>query len=315
MLRVVTMAFHFTCPSCRGSINIDDFQAGWSVVCPRCHKIVPGLACDYYQVLQASPNADEEVIRAAYRLMATRWHPDRMPGDLDAAEHMKLLNEAYEVLSDRRKRQAYDVKRTAARLAKAATQPRPAKHEERPWHVRDFTEAKEDFRTGAADDGAPGRCWFCGNRRPLGSPISVRLWWSRGLVGRSEETVDLLRCSECERMLNRYWWIGGVGCLLMLLAMEMDGAALPMHLVLLARAMAGKAFPGPQEYHLLTGRQLASSYLAWLLVFCGGGVMLLLAFLFAFFGYRDYKSRAKEFPKVRDLMNRGWKLKSLIIPW
>jgi len=59
---------------------------------------------DYYEILQVSPNADEEVIQAAYKRLAFKWHPDKRPGDQFASEKMKLLNTAYEVLSDPQKR-------------------------------------------------------------------------------------------------------------------------------------------------------------------------------------------------------------------
>ncbi len=65
-------------------------------------------ASDYYEVLQVSPNADEEVIQAAYRRLAMKWHPDRNPGDPFAVSQMKLLNEAFGVLSNSTKRREYD---------------------------------------------------------------------------------------------------------------------------------------------------------------------------------------------------------------
>jgi hypothetical protein len=143
------MAVHFTCPSCRGPVTIDDCQAGWTVVCPRCHKFVPVPACDHYEVLRVSPNADDRVIQAAYRLLATKVHPDRRPGDPDAAEQMKLLNEAYEVLSDPRKRRDYDSKRTAAERARVVAQPRQPMPKGEPGHGWNSTESKKDSSTGA----------------------------------------------------------------------------------------------------------------------------------------------------------------------
>jgi hypothetical protein len=57
---------------------------------------------DYYEVLQVSPNADTEIIEAAYRRLALKWHPDRNPGDPVAAERMRLLNDSHAILSDPR---------------------------------------------------------------------------------------------------------------------------------------------------------------------------------------------------------------------
>ncbi|MCL0074473.1 DnaJ domain-containing protein [Dehalococcoidia bacterium] len=62
---------------------------------------------DYYAVLQVRPQADREVIGAAYRRLAAKYHPDVNPSP-DAADKMKQLNEAYEVLSDPARRAAYD---------------------------------------------------------------------------------------------------------------------------------------------------------------------------------------------------------------
>src|SRR5271169_5512658 len=63
---------------------------------------------DYYEVLQVSPNAEDEIIQAAYRRLALKRHPDRRIGDPSASEQMELLNRAYEVLSDPQKRREYD---------------------------------------------------------------------------------------------------------------------------------------------------------------------------------------------------------------
>jgi curved DNA-binding protein CbpA len=62
---------------------------------------------DYYAILQVHPQADREVISAAYRRLAAKYHPD-VSASPDTAEKMKLLNEAYEVLSDPARRAAYD---------------------------------------------------------------------------------------------------------------------------------------------------------------------------------------------------------------
>jgi curved DNA-binding protein CbpA len=63
---------------------------------------------DYYELLQVAVHADVEVIEAAYRRLAQRYHPDRNPGDEQAAETMVLLNEARVVLIDPQRRVEYD---------------------------------------------------------------------------------------------------------------------------------------------------------------------------------------------------------------
>lgn len=62
----------------------------------------------YYDVLQVSPNADPEVIKAAYSSLVQRYHPDKNPGNPDAEQYFKIINRAYEVLSDPAKREGYD---------------------------------------------------------------------------------------------------------------------------------------------------------------------------------------------------------------
>lgn len=63
---------------------------------------------DYYEVLGVSRNANDTEIKKAYRQLALKFHPDRNPGDKDAEEKFKEAAEAYDVLSDGKKRQIYD---------------------------------------------------------------------------------------------------------------------------------------------------------------------------------------------------------------
>ncbi|HEY4555020.1 MAG TPA: J domain-containing protein, partial [Lysobacter sp.] len=62
----------------------------------------------HYQVLKVAPDAPVEVIRAAYRALAARHHPDRRGDDPAAAEQMQRVNEAYSVLGDPIRRARYD---------------------------------------------------------------------------------------------------------------------------------------------------------------------------------------------------------------
>jgi molecular chaperone DnaJ len=63
---------------------------------------------DYYEVLGLAKNAGDDEIKKAYRRLAMKFHPDRNPDDKKAEEQFKEAKEAYEVLSDKQKRQAYD---------------------------------------------------------------------------------------------------------------------------------------------------------------------------------------------------------------
>ena len=62
---------------------------------------------DYYEVLQVSPRAEPEVVRAAYRSLARKYHPDHG----GAGERMIAINDAWDVLGDPVRRAAYDATR------------------------------------------------------------------------------------------------------------------------------------------------------------------------------------------------------------
>ncbi len=63
---------------------------------------------DYYQILGVERSASADDIRKAYRKLAMKYHPDRNPGNKQAEEKFKEINEAYQVLSDKEKRTRYD---------------------------------------------------------------------------------------------------------------------------------------------------------------------------------------------------------------
>ena len=63
---------------------------------------------DYYAILGIDKKADEKAIKAAYRKLARKFHPDVNPNNKEAEEKFKQVSEAYEVLSDEKKRKLYD---------------------------------------------------------------------------------------------------------------------------------------------------------------------------------------------------------------
>jgi molecular chaperone DnaJ len=63
---------------------------------------------EYYDLLEVAPPASADAIKKAFRKQAMKYHPDRNPGDKEAEQKFKAVNEAYEVLKDEQKRAAYD---------------------------------------------------------------------------------------------------------------------------------------------------------------------------------------------------------------
>jgi molecular chaperone DnaJ len=66
------------------------------------------MADDYYNTLGLSKGATQDEIKKAYRKSALKHHPDKNPGDPEAERQFKRISEAYEVLSDEKKKQIYD---------------------------------------------------------------------------------------------------------------------------------------------------------------------------------------------------------------
>lgn len=69
---------------------------------------------DPYKILQVDPEAEDEVIQAAYRRLAQKYHPDRTTGQ-EAMDRMVAINAAWETIGDPKRRASYDIARRAAR--------------------------------------------------------------------------------------------------------------------------------------------------------------------------------------------------------
>src|SRR5690606_1286073 len=66
------------------------------------------LDMDYYELLEVERTADDAALKASYRKLAMKYHPDKNPGRGDSEARFKAISEAYDCLKDPQKRAAYD---------------------------------------------------------------------------------------------------------------------------------------------------------------------------------------------------------------
>lgn len=73
---------------------------------------------NYYEILEVSEKASAEVIEKAYKALVKKYHPDLQPNENkhEAENKIKVINEAYEILSDAAKKESYDKKLNASRI-------------------------------------------------------------------------------------------------------------------------------------------------------------------------------------------------------
>ena len=160
---------------------------------------------DYYNILGVNRDVSEREVKQAYRRLARKYHPDVNPGDKSAEARFKQINEAYEVLSDKEKRQKYnqfgDQWQYADQFAQAGYQQTPF------WNFSQSGDSQR-FRFEEADLGSLfGDLFHSGTRsrrvRPkrgqdIDYPVEVTLeeayhGTERTIALRSEEP-----CSSCQ---------------------------------------------------------------------------------------------------------------------
>lgn len=92
----------------------------------------------HYDNLKIARNAPPEIIRAAYKTLSQKFHPDRHGGDVRATQNFQLINAAYDVLSDPQRRRQHDewIARTERRLGREAAAADEAR-KQRPWNGRE----------------------------------------------------------------------------------------------------------------------------------------------------------------------------------
>jgi hypothetical protein len=233
---------------------------------------------DYYEILQVSPNAEDEIIQAAYRRLAQKWHPDRRPGDPSASEHMKLLNEAYEVLSDSQKRQEYDSRRTQSAAGRQAAEQRQRAEEDR--------KRQQDHQCQKAERGRPRPaslpeepCWFCKKNEANGKPAAVELSLKRGGGLYQVTNFNVPRCELCQLQHMKYylffWGPTAIGASLILLG------------IFLSYLLDRSAYPD------------------WLTA-CSLALAVLGLFWASFWRLKWLESTVADFPSIRALLDARW---------
>jgi curved DNA-binding protein CbpA len=154
---------------------------------------------DHYKTLQVDDEAEFEVIQAAYRRLARKYHPDAGGGP-EAAARMATLNVAWEVLRDTERRAAYDTARRRARLGiraawttrehgspptSPAAPPGPAASAstsvggDPPWPEGDLRRAREPRAESASPDWTSGRSTTGGGY----DPATMRTAQGEGAAG------------------------------------------------------------------------------------------------------------------------------------
>jgi curved DNA-binding protein CbpA len=124
---------------------------------------------DPYKVLQVDPEADEEVIKAAYKHLARKFHPDVSP-DPESVEKMVRINQAWELLRDPVRRAAVD----RARQRNAATTARVVAADGRAGAAARATHAHPPPSSGTGGRPAPPPSWpFPGMVDPSSGPFSA----------------------------------------------------------------------------------------------------------------------------------------------
>jgi len=125
-----------------------------------------------YEILQVDPQAEPEVLEAAYRRLARKYHPD-VSGSAAAVERMKELNAAYEVLRDPGRRAEYD------------------------RDLHDGLGAWADFDLRESAPGRPSSAWLTCRQHPMTVAVGPCASCGTGLCGPCFDRFRPSRCATC----------------------------------------------------------------------------------------------------------------------
>ncbi|PIQ78584.1 molecular chaperone DnaJ [Candidatus Peregrinibacteria bacterium CG11_big_fil_rev_8_21_14_0_20_46_8] len=148
---------------------------------------------DLYKILGIERTASDSDIKRAYRKLAQKYHPDRNTGDPEAEKKFKEVNAAYEVLSDEKKRKAYD------QFGSAAFQGAGGAGGFDPSGFGDFGEGFADiFETFFGGGGGFTSARGAGSRKQAGNhrEIRVTISFDEAVFG-TEKAIEIERIGEC----------------------------------------------------------------------------------------------------------------------
>lgn len=128
----------------------------------------------HYDNLKIARDAPPEVIKAAYKALCHKFHPDRNGGSARATQTFQLINTAYEVLSDPERRHQHDAWIARAEAADARARSAPPAAAARPWN------GKERRRRPWNPPGGPAMTDLGGRLRRPGAMVVL---WASALVG------------------------------------------------------------------------------------------------------------------------------------
>lgn len=169
----------------------------------------------YYEVLQVSKSCSSTDLKKAYRKLAMKYHPDRNPDDKKAEENFKIVNEAYQVLSDEEKRSIYD------RYGKAGLGGQGAGHGGFSTNMDDIMDMFNSMFGGGGGFGRTQR--DPGQKYVLDFELELTLEFHEAIFG-CEKQIDIqykVPCGDCkgtgakDGKLETCQYCGGQGQVLM----------------------------------------------------------------------------------------------------
>ncbi len=131
---------------------------------------------NYYEILEVSKSASDEVIKSAYRTLVKKYHPDMNRENIrDCEECMKVINEAYSVLSDPRQKKLYDAKINITR----------------PESQRTYASSQPTQQNPSYSNSATKRCVYCNT--PINSSENLCTNCQEIMQQRYEESINQIR--------------------------------------------------------------------------------------------------------------------------